>query len=281
MKLARLRNLMLTFVVSLFVLGLCAASSNAGDFVPRVINTEPGVFDEAEAHVQGIACDENAIYAVFMNYIYKLDWNGKLIKSAPIVKHAGDPTIYDGKLYISMSYGEAIAIFEYDQELNLLRKIKLDQCPACDGIAVLDGRVYIGGPSMQEGHEDNLVHVYDTNFNFVQKGYVNFGVKTNFGPQSIAAWKDKIFYAFYRDKNNPQGAPVSMCVDKELKTIATFDLDGSNGWTLAPESRQPKDENKALFLVANTIKVEGKTCAQFRWYEFDDQELKFKDVTRE
>ncbi len=276
------------YAALLFILpGVVAAfsvrtsASLAEEFIPNVVNTTPGALKEGTAHVQGICCNEEAIFVVFANYIYKLDWSGNVDKSVPATKHSGDPCIVNDKLYVSMSCDEQIAVFEYDLDLNLTKKIKLTDCPACDGIAFYDGQFYIGGPSVRTPHEDNLVHIYDSDWNLVKKGFINFGVKTDYGPQSICAWDGKIFYAFYPSKDNPKDSPRSVCVDSELNNIATFQLDGSNGWTLAPTSKQPQNPEQKLFLVARTKTVDGQTCAQFRWYLFDNKELAFKDVTVE
>ncbi len=245
----------------------------------REIRSEPGACDQALGHVQGIACDENAIYAVFANLVCKFDWTGKLIKSTEAPFHAGDPCVANDKLYVSMSTESAEALFEYDLDLNLTRKLKLEKCPGGDGVAFLNGKFYVGGPSSDKPHLDNYVLVYDENFNLIDENYINYGVPTAYGPQSIASWKDRLFVAFYID-GAPEGSPRAAIVGSDLKTLSATTLDGSNGWALAPESRQlDKSGKTALLLVGRTDKVDGKTIAAFRWFKTDGE--KVEDVTQE
>ena len=112
------------YAALLFILpGVVAAfsvrtsASLAEEFIPNVVNTTPGALKEGTAHVQGICCNEEAIFVVFANYIYKLDWSGNVDKSVPATKHSGDPCIVNDKLYVSMSCDEQIAVFEYDLDL--------------------------------------------------------------------------------------------------------------------------------------------------------------------
>ncbi|MBQ9874994.1 MAG: hypothetical protein IJM30_11085 [Thermoguttaceae bacterium] len=245
------------------------------------INSAPGAFKDAVAHVQGFCCDEDAIYAVFLNKIYKLDWNGNVVKSAESVRHAGDPCLANEKLYVAMACDAKEAIHEYDLDLNLLRKIKLEEVETCDGIAFLDGKFYIGGSKGQAANPNTPIFIYDEGFNFVKKEIVNFGVKTNWTTQSNMSWNGKIFCAFYIDKDNPKGSPRSICIDKDCNILAKFQLDGSNGWCLAPGSRQSGDPNKPIFLVCKTYYVDKEPRAKFLWYEFDNETLTFKNITME
>ena len=162
---------------------------------PKEIQTEPGAFEKAEAHIQGVCCDEDAIYATFLNYIYKLDWSGKVLKSVPADSHSGDPCLANGKLYVSMSSKNGYAVYEYDLDLNLLRKIKCENVPACDGIAYWNDQFFIGGPSGAEAHEINPLNVFDKDFNLIRRYEINFGAKTFYGPQSITACRDAILVA--------------------------------------------------------------------------------------
>ena len=272
-----------TLAASLFAatLAVTLIDSNfvrADGFVPQVIATTPGALDDAIGHVQGICCDEDAIYAVFTNAVYKIDWNGDVVKSVSAPQHSGDPCLANGKLYVSMSCDEGVALYEYDLDLNLTRKIKLEDCPAADGVAYLNGKFYVGGPSTYEPHKDNLTLVYDSDFNLIQKTNVNFDVETHYGPQSIAAWNDEIFIAFYPRDDAPKVTLRSLCVDERLKNVASFTIDGSTGWQPAPDSKQSKDKDKPLFLLGRTAKVDGKTVVKLIWAQFDAKTNEFKIV---
>ncbi|MBO7723725.1 MAG: hypothetical protein J6S27_08040, partial [Thermoguttaceae bacterium] len=89
----------------------------------RAIEVSDEAFANAATHIQGICCDEDAVYLVSANAIFKVDWTGKLLcwTNAPV--HSGDPALHGGKLYVSMSSSEGIGLYEYDTDLNLLRKI--------------------------------------------------------------------------------------------------------------------------------------------------------------
>ncbi len=262
-----------------FVAPSLQAEESASNAELREIRSEPGACDHALGHVQGIACDENAIYAVFANLVCKFDWSGKLLKSTEAPFHAGDPCVAKDRLYVSMSTESAEALFEYDLDLNLTRKLKLEKCPGGDGVAFLNGKFYVGGPSSEKPHLENYVLVYDENFNLLDEKYINYDVPTVYGPQSIASWKDRLFVAFYID-GAPKGSPCAAIVDADLKTLAATTLDGSNGWALAPESKQlDKSGKTALLLVGRTLKVENKTVAAFRWFKTDGE--KVEDVTQE
>ena len=261
-----------------FYASLPPAQTLADEPAPlKEIRTEPGAFNDAKAHVQGICCDDDAIYAVFLNYVYKLDWSGKVVKSVPAETHSGDPCLANGKLYVSMSSSDACAVYEYDLDLNLLRKIKVKDVSACDGIAFWNDRFFIGGPSPADAHESNPLNVLDKDFNLVAHYEVNFGAKTSYGPQSIAACRDVILVAYYsaeKDKN----APRSAVINPQGEVVATSTADGSNGWCQLPESMQPNPEKFTRLLVARTdAPKNGPTTARFRFFDFDGKTL--KDVT--
>lgn len=245
---------------------------------PREITTLPGAFDGADAHVQGICCDENAIYAVFNNFVYKLDWTGAVVKSVPAVSHSGDPCIANNRLYVAMSSPDGCAFYEYDLDLNLTQKIKIPECGATDGIVFLNGKFYSGGPSPSTPHLDNPLNVYDENFKFLAHHEINFGVPTNYGPQSIATCRGYIFIAYYVAGEAPKGSARSIWLDPETQeVVGTSTLNGSNGWYALPDSMQPDPENFTRLLVAKTAKVDGKTIARFGFFDFDGKTI--KDVT--
>lgn len=247
----------------------------AEEFTPlREIQTEPGAFEKAEAHVQGICCDENAIYAVFLNYVYKLDWSGKVLKGVPADPHSGDPCLANGKLYVSMSCEDGYAVYEYDLDLNLQRKIKCENVPACDGIAYWNDQFFIGGPSGADPHEVNPLNVFDKDFNLVKRYEINFGAKTLYGPQSIAACRDSILIAYYTAEKG-ENPPRSAVVSPQGEIVATSTLNGSNGWCELPKSMQPNPEKFTRLLVARTDeRKDGQTTARFIFFDFDGKTLK-------
>ena len=250
-------------------------SSQGGCSPPAEIRTEPGILDGAESHVQGICCDKEGIYLVFSNYIFKIDWNGKVLRSAEAEKHSGDPCMVNGRLYVAMSAESGCGVYEYTPDLILARRWKLEGASATDGIAYLGGRFYIGGPSTVEPHASNLVVVYDSEFNLLERLQVDYGQETVYGPQAMEAWNGSLFFSFY----NPEGTELHMCrTDSNLNILGTFPLNASNGIALAPAPFQGMESGAPpRFIVAATEQSEGKTIAVIRWYEFRDDG--FFDIT--
>ena len=246
-------------------------TGTSGEFCRREIRTEPGQFEKAASHVQGICCDENAIYLSFANYLFKIDWSGHLLTSAPAESHSGDLCLAGDRIYVSMSAPDRKGIYEYNTELKLLRKIELEYGPATDGIAFMNGSFFIGGPSTSEPHRSNLILEYDRNFQFRRKLYLDFGTPTLFGPQSMTAWNDSLFLAFYTDES----APVrTVRTDGTMKVTGRYSINASNGLSSVPPSKQGK---LPRFIMAQTVQEEGAAIAVIRWLELDGEV--FRDIT--
>ena len=106
-------------------------------------------------HIQGMCATSNALYFAFHNQIVKTDWYGRLIKRAEnLVKHQGDICRWNGHLYTIVCHvkpvpgfgGAAGSIQMFDEDLNLVkeRTFLRPKGAGGDGIACLDGVLYIG-----------------------------------------------------------------------------------------------------------------------------------------
>ncbi len=234
--------------------------------------SEPGAFRNASAHVQGICCDDEALYVVFENYVYKLDWTGSVLRSTAAPSHSGDACLANGRLYVSMSTSDGSALYEYDRDLQLLRKLKLERCPGCDGVEYFDGRFYIGGPSTVEPHLKNLVLVYDAEFNLVDEGEVDFGTPTVYGPQAITSAQGRLLFAFYPTEDAASNALRAAWTDKALSTLGASSFDAANGWAVAPKRFQRSTLSTRL-IVARTETLDGETALTLRAVDFDGRNL--------
>ena len=238
------------------------------------IEVSDEAFANASTHIQGICCDEDAIYLVSANAIFKIDWTGRLLcwTNAPV--HSGDPALHGGKLYVSMSSSEGIGLYEYDTDLNLLRKIDLAESHGTDGVTFLNDHLFIGGPSTWEDHTIDRVAEYDADFNFVAEYKIDFGAKIICGTQTAAAWNDSLIFGFYR--NDPTVTYNTLRVDRQMNVLDRYELDVSTGIDLVPASRQGDDPSRPRFLVCRS-EGEGKNLViDLRWYELRDG--KFHDI---
>lgn len=261
-----------TFLASALAACFGSRASFARDLKKDEFRSAPGAFRDASAHVQGICCDDDALYVVFENYVYKLDWNGDILRSTPAPSHSGDACLANGRLYVSMTTQDGSALYEYDSELTLLRKLKLERCPGCDGVEFFNGRFYIGGPSTAEPHRKNLVLIYDAEFNFVGQGDVDFGGATVYGPQSITSARDRLLFAFYPEKEDDPTTLRSAWTDANLRTLGASALDGANGWAVAPKRFQHTKEATRL-VVARTERIDDETVLKLRFFDFDGGSL--------
>lgn len=235
-----------------------------GETTLKEIRTAPDALSSAEAHVQGICCNDNEIFLSFRNMIFKIDWNGNLLKSVDVQPHAGDLTYVDGHIFVSMSEPEMHGVFEYDDDLNLVAKFKLENTPATDGIAFLEGYFFIGGPSVgQKLHFDNRICQFDREFSLIQQMTVNFEVPTHYGTQAIEGYDGTLIMAFYTAEDVDF---QTIQTDREMKVIERFTIFAGNGIALVPPSKQTQEGT--LFLVSRTENAEnGKPVAVLRWFE--------------
>ncbi|MBQ1456281.1 MAG: hypothetical protein IIZ25_10620 [Thermoguttaceae bacterium] len=254
-----------------FLTALAALTALSWASRVRAIEVSDEAFANAATHIQGICCDEEAVYLVSANAIFKVDWTGKLLcwKEAPW--HSGDPTLHGGKLYVSMSSDEGIGLYEYDTDLNLLRKIDLAESHRTDGIAFLGDHLFIGGPSPKEEHSTARVVEYDADFNFVAEHEVDFGAKISYGTQTAVAWNDSIIFGFYRDDRAVKYNTLR--VDRQMNVLDRYEQVVSTGIDLAPGSRQGDDPSRPRFLVCRSRGQKDNLTIDLRWYELRDGEF--------
>ena len=251
-----------------FLTALAALTALSWASRVRAVEVSDEAFANAATHIQGICCDEEAVYLVSANAIFKVDWTGKLLcwKEAPW--HSGDPALHDGKLYVSMSSDEGIGLYEYDTDLNLLRKIDLAESHRTDGIAFLGDHLFIGGPSPKEEHSTARVVEYDADFNFVAEHQVDFGAKIAYGTQTAVAWNDSIIFGFYRDDRAVKYNTLR--VDRQMNVLDRYEQVVSTGIDLAPGSRQGDDPSRPRFLVCRSRGQKDNLTIDLRWFELYD-----------
>lgn len=274
-------RILLTFLLSLTILS-CGLSIQAGEIGDPALVIDDEAFNNASTHIQGICCDEEAIYLVSANSVFKVDWTGKLLCWTEAPEHSGDPALHDGKLYVSMSYSEGIGLFEYDTDLNLLRKIPLTGSPGTDGITFLGDHLFIGGPDIGGEHTKARVAEFDADFNFVAEHFVDFGAKISYGTQTAVAWNDSIIFGFYR--NDSRVKYNALRVDREMNVLERYNLDVSTGIDLAPASRQGSDPNCPRFLVCHSSGARETLKIDLRWCELRNgqlQEVPVQEVPEE
>ena len=207
--------------------------SGGEKFSPIV--TVPGEFDAVKGHIQGICASPGAIYLSCQTGIFKINWQGKLLKYAKAVDHTGDLCFYNGKVYSSVACYETSrkgkgAIIEYSADLEELRRYELDF--PIDGIAVMDGYFYFGaGPNPRNSHRGNklarLAADFSGEIEFVK---IDHGYPTRFGTQAITTWKNQLFASFY-DASTPWQMAV---FDQNGKTVNVLKFNANYGFEALP-----------------------------------------------
>lgn len=235
----------------------------------KSIFTVKGELQGTSGHMQGICASDDALYFAHQKGIFKLDWNGKMLKHVPADNHTGDLCFYNGKVYSSIAYYDQAhrgkgAIVEYSSDLEELRRYELDF--PIDGIAVLNGFFYFGaGPNPRKGHRGNRLGKLSADFSgkisFVK---IDHGYKTCFGTQAITVWKDQLFVSFYGS-----GTPMASAIfDGDGKLIAALKFSANIGFeALPPRFRSARP--RFLRLVPIYDRKKGET-PHFRldFYEY-------------
>jgi len=201
-------------------------------------------------HLQGLSCDENAIYWSFTDRILKTDWNGKEIAEVPIDSHSGDCCLVNGKLYFSVllrdrkkvaQKGGNSWIYVMSTDLKLLKTIPVPEAKNPDGITWLDGTFYIASDVVgHDLHSSNPIICYDENFKFKKRYILKTGADTRYGVQTMTTYKDQLLISNYSSK-------PTFLISKDCNVLKQFTIDGSTGIHPVPEKIA---EGKCLYLFS-------------------------------
>ena len=148
--------------LTLLVFAAAAFCAGADDIKIPAVYTVPHELDclIKAGHIQGACCSEKAIYLSHQLGIFKVGWDGKLIKSVEAPAHLGDSAYADGKIYCAFVIrnkkmrkdGKQGLVRVWDEDLNVLREAWFDE--ALDGIAVIGDTVYVGVDRWGHGKHD-------------------------------------------------------------------------------------------------------------------------------
>jgi len=227
----------------IFPLLLCFGVAVTGVFAapPAKIYPDRELFKQGKGHIQGVCCTEDAIYLSQMNRLWKFDWQGKLLKSVPVVEHTGDVTFWNGEIY------SAVALFSgpdrgkgkiqvFDRELNLVRETLIPQ--GADGIVILDNVLYLGvGGEQREPHRGFQIRRFDSKSlkPLAPPQTIDTGYPMHYGLQDAATDGKVLFFSFYPGAKD---APATFRYDKELNqlnAIPVSEFSAGNGLDVIPE----------------------------------------------
>lgn len=236
--------------------------------------TVRGELDAMRGHIQGMCVSKDAIYFSHMGGIFKLNYQGKVLKHAKTPIHTGDICFNDGKIYSAVGYYDkarrgrgCIAVF--DSELNKITVHELDM--PCDGITCMNGYLYFGiGPSPQKLHRINRVGRIKSDFSDEIKTFeIDYGYSTHFGPQTISNDGKNLFMCFYSPKVN------FAVFNHEMKLLNCGNFNANVGFDHFIDK-----EGKSTFIrVKPMYKTKKKESPYFRLDFFRYIDGKMKNIT--
>ena len=281
--------------LTILLIACLATICLAQDKIPAIVTT-PGELDAIKGHVQGACCSDNAIYLSHAGGIFKLDWNGKVLKHTELPQHTGDICYYKGRIYDSLSNPQGFNLMVLDEDLNVVGKYKF---PGGDGATVLNDVLYIGtGPCPSQPHRYSNISTFDLNRikqaeneqpkndtavnlsnTFLSKMTIDYGSETFYGVQDFAN-DGKYIYAMFYAAN---GGDPCVILTPDLKVVNTVDFNASTGFDFLPPSRNTS-KNPRFFRVRHIggdwRKQNPKTQpAQVRIDFFEVVDGKFIDIT--
>ena len=216
----------------------------AQDKIPAII-TKPGALAALRGHIQGACCSEDAIYLSHIEGIFKLDWNGNVLKHTVLPKHTGDICYWKGRIYDSL-YNDVDGvsnIIVLDDDLNIVAKHK---APGGGCATVHDGILYVGtGPRDSKPHRFNNITMFTLpDCRPVTTMTLDYGSETRYAAQCLAS-DGKFIYAVFYAANN--GIPCAI-LTPDLKFVKTVNFNASTGFDFLPSSRN-KGQHPRCFKV--------------------------------
>ena len=232
------------FILSLItcIATICIAQ----DKIPAII-TEPGALAALKGHIQGACCSDDAIYLSHIEGIFKLDWNGKVLKHTALPKHTGDICYWKGRIYDSL-YNDVDGetnIIVLDDDINIVAKHK---APGGGCATVHDGILYAGtGPRDSKPHRFNNITMFNLeDCRPIATMTLDYGSETRYAAQCLAS-DGKFIYAVFYVAN---GGMPCVILTPDLKIVKTIRFNGSTGFDFLPSSRN-KGPHPRCFKVSH------------------------------
>ena len=234
-----MRHLICVATIGIAVL-LAAVTSGAAmeGTIPRLVVKGP--LDAMVGHVQGACASEDAIYLSHIAGIFKLDWDGNVIKHVQAERHTGDLCYHDGKVYSVLGmWGsggktKVCRLQVRDADLNFVIEKPLPELKGLDGVTVLDGIIYHGVGYSSSSH--SLGRIDLKTMESLPQVMFELPYQTHFCQQNLTTDGKLIYMTFYPVKGAPYA--LSAC-DKDGKLVAHYGLRAGTGFERLPKGRFP------------------------------------------
>ena len=266
---------------------LAAATSGAAveGKIPRLVVKGP--LDAMVGHVQGACASEDAIYLSHIAGIFKLDWDGNVIKHVKAERHTGDLCYHDGKVYSVLGmWGsggktKVCRLQVRDADLNFVTEKPLPELKGLDGVTVLDGIIYHGvgysSPVPRSSH--SLGRIDLKTLESLPQVVFELPYQTHFCQQNLTTDGKLIYMTFYPVK----GAPYALTAcDKDGKLVAHYNLLAGMGFERLPKGRFPGEHPRFFKVNSRGGKQKDGTVKPYAvtldFYELADGQ--FRDITQ-
>lgn len=205
----------------------------AQDKIPAIV-TEPGALGALKGHIQGACCSDDAIYLSHVEGIFKLDWNGNILKHTILPKHTGDICYWRGRIYDAL-YNDVDGennIIVLDDDINVIGSFKT---PGGGCATVHNGILYVGtGPRDSKPHRFNNITMFTLpDCRPIATMTLDYGSETKYAAQCLASDGKFIYAVFYA----ASGGIPCVVLTPDLKIVGTTRFNASTGFDFLPQSR--------------------------------------------
>ena len=171
-------------------------------------------------HLQGVACDGEAIYWSFSTSLVKTDLTGtNKLAEVEVPMHSGDLCVHRGKVYVATDEGMFVRETNLKQEIrvydaNTLQRVKIYNIDAdctshgfhVSAIEYANNRFWLAmGRNEDSTDTKNYVMEYTPSFELVATHELATG-NTQYGLQTIAYHDGKFYVGTYSGANVPASA---------------------------------------------------------------------------
>ncbi len=245
----------------LLVMAVQAFLLAADDSRLCAVYTVPGELNDIAGHVQGATCSTQGVYLSHSRGIYKIGWDGRLIRKCSAPNHLGDVGYANGRIYGALALRKPIdgkrgMIRVWDEDLNIVGEHLLPG--NVDGCAVINGTIYYGlDPYGSPAHLGCKIGRLSLDFKDLGIVDTDTGGKCHYGVQTMATDGKNLFCGYYAS-----GTPQVRCAwfPPDLSACGgTPALNCSEGFGMIPKSVFPSEHPRFF-----TVKALGGNC--HKWH---------------